>query len=306
MPQHGRPDSRVRNSLAYVAEKVVIVVIVGVIGGIVGTWAYNHYFGAEQAVVNEHEISADKDQIDQETPPAIISIDQEPPQWAAWLSDDLIDIPPGQDRRMGNNGSPNDGREIAADMPFTHDFQTSQVSSGLAFTITGNHNTPVRVTKIRAVIDDKQPPPSGTVFYAVPQGATDKQDFAIDFGSTDLDARMQNDDGVPMRVHYLDRKAITLNKGESVSFKVTTVAPIYGVNIAYHLELTFDNSSAVSVRSNSGKPFKIVSYPIVAQRGYITVADQNDGMDDEDFAIYPCSWPEQCRNNALGRWPFRD
>lgn len=191
-------------------------------------------------------------------------------------------------------------------MPYTHDMQTSQVASSFAFTLTGVRNKPVRITKIKAVVDSREPLPEGTVYYAIPQGAVGREDFAIDFGSDDLDARVQNDDGVPTATHYLDHKTVTLAKNESIGFNVVAVAPFYGINLTYHLEITFDGGANLKIYDTAGHSFRIMSYPMRATRGYITVKDGPDNPDNTNYAIYPCTWPDECQHRALGDWPYKN
>ncbi|WP_147378925.1 hypothetical protein [Mycobacteroides abscessus] len=256
--------------------------------------------------MNDHSIAEDKIITDSQTPAARVYLDQAPPDWASWLSDGEVDIPPGQLRGTTDTGLPTDGSAVHAGMPYTHDFQTSQVTTWFAFTLTGIRNNPVRVTSIKAVIDAQRPPPAGTVFYAVPQGAADKEDFAIDFGSPDLNVRVQNDEGVPTAAHYLNTKTVTLSKGESIGFRAMIVAPFYDIDIDYHLEFSFDDSSIVRVYNSDGKPFRVISYPSQSKRGYITAKDGPDNSQADNFAIYPCTWPTECRNNVFGSWPYEE
>lgn len=303
MPRHGEPDSRFWN-FANSMRVVVAGIVVSVIAGVLGSFLYNHYLGAKQAVVNDRRIVEDKILTDAQTPAVRVYLDQGPTAWASWSSNEEIDIPPGQLRGTTETGLPADGSAVHPEMPYTHDMQTSQVTTWFAFTITGLRNNPVRVTSIKAVIDAQRPPPAGTVFYAVPQGAAEKQDFAIDFGSPDLNARLQTAEGVPTSVHYLNTKTLTLAKGESIGFNAMIVAPFYGIDIDYHLEFAFDDNSTVNVRDANGKSFRIVSYPIQAKRGYITAKDGPDNPQVDNFAIYPCTWPTECRNNAFRNWPY--
>jgi hypothetical protein len=305
MPRHGEPDSRFW-SLANSTRVIVAGIVTAAIASVLATWFYNYYLGAEQAVVNDRRIVEDKNITDSQMPPARATLDQAPPGWASWLSSNEVEIPPGQSRGFGNNGLPIDGSTVSPAMPYTHDFQTSQVTTWFAFTLTGMRTIPVRVTSIKAVIDAQRPPPVGSLYYAVPQGAAEKEDFAIDFGSTDLNALMQNDEGVPTASRYLSKKTVTLAKGESVGFNVMVVAPFYDIDIDYHLAVTFDDNSIVNVYDSNGKPFRIISYPSQVKRGYITAKDGPDNAESDNFAIYPCSWPKECRNNALGQWPYEE
>lgn len=304
MPRHGEPDSRVRNILGRTGSKIGALVLT-VLGSTAAWFVSNHYGGAHQAVVNQREIAEDQIQMDLRSPAVQVFLDQPPSAWASWLSNEAMDIPPGVFRGIGNNGFPGDDHAIRADSPASH-YSETEVSSGqYSFTLTGNHSTPVRITKIQAVIDARRPPPAGTVFYAVPQGAVGKEDFAIDLRSQDLNARVQDEDGWPTAKHYLDQKTVTLAKGESIGFNIMALAPFYDADIDYHLEITFDDESTVKVLNKEDKPFRMVSYPSRAARGYTIAKDGPDKDDLSNYGIFACSWPEQCRRNALGDWPFQ-
>lgn len=254
--------------------------------------------------MNDRSIVDDKIITDSQTAAARVYLDQGPSDWPSWLSSDEIEIPPGQTRGIANTGQPTDRRVVNTAMPFNHHSQTSQVSSLISFTLTGLHNNPVRITGIKAVIDAQRPPPAGTVYYAVPQGAGGKEDFAIDFGSPDLNARIQDDEGAPTTVHYLGKRTVTLSKGESVGFNAMMIAPFYGTDIDFHLAFSFDDKSTVNVYDSTGKPFRIVGYPSQAKRGYVTAKDGPEDPEARNYAIYPCTWPKECRSNALGEWPY--
>lgn len=147
--------------LGAAARVVMVSVVLAVVTAVSGTWLYEHYYGAKQAVVNERRIAEDKSSTDSRSPAVRVYLDQGPSDWPSWLSSDEIDIPPGQTRGIANTGQPTDRQVVNTAMPFNHHSQTSQVSSLISFTLTGLHNNPVRITGIKAVIDAQRPPPSG-------------------------------------------------------------------------------------------------------------------------------------------------
>ncbi len=83
------------------------------------------------------------------------------------------------------------------------------------------------------------------------------------------------------------------------------VAPFYGINLTYHLEITFDGGTNLKIYDTAGHSFRIMSYPMRATRGYITVKDGPDNPDNTNYAIYPCTWPDECQHHALGDWPYK-
>jgi hypothetical protein len=154
---------------------------------------------------------------------------------------------------------------------------------------------------MRAVIDERRSVGSGTVYYTVPQGDTAKGTPVFDLGSADLNARVQDQYGAPTAVHYVAARTLTVHMDETIGFRVTVFAPFFGYDTRYHFEIDFDTGPPVHVYADDGSPFRIVSYPTTAQRGYVTAGDGYD-----EWAVYPCAWPGQCVANAIGRWPFRE
>lgn len=298
MSRHGKPDSRAYNVIQWCMSHVALTIGLAVIASLAATLLNQHFFAKDAAAVNDRSVTDHREAADRNSAPARTFLAKTPAPWASWVSNSTIDIAPGAITGIGETGFPRRGA-IPVDMPFTHHLQTSQVASTLAFDLTGLRSVGAHVTSIKAVVDSRAPTPTGTVYYAVPQGATGREDFAIDFGSDDLNARIQDDEGAPTPVHYLNKRLVTVTKGETVGFNAVVVAPFYGEEIRYHLEVAFDDGSFVEIRNNDGSPFRIVSYPQQAERGYVTA---NAGSDN--WGIFPCDWPRQCQANALRNWPF--
>ena len=145
----------------------------------------------------------------------------------------------------------------------------------MSFDLTGIHRTATKITRIRAVIDEQRPVPTGTVYYAVPQGIGEKDIMVFDLGSPDLDARTQDEDRAPTWEHYIDKKVTTLAGGESIGFMADVLAPQFGADIRYHLEICFAAGPPVTIYNDAGTPFRIVGYPRTAQRAYIAAGSEH-------------------------------
>jgi hypothetical protein len=288
--------SRVRRVTEFVAGSVVLTIIVG----IAGNWAYNHWFASGQTLRNEQAVEQAKSAADQETVAAKSSVEPHRNEGGPWVSPEAIDIPikPNISGLQNHSGYPGDGRAFLAAAPDGVNAQATRADSYLKFTLTGTHNTPARIVSMTAVIDERQEPPTGTVFFAVRQGTTANDQLGFDFESNDLNARAF-ENGKLTADRYLDLHTVTLAKGESVGYFINTFAPIFGINIKYHIEVTFDSGPPLEIYDDGGKPFQIVSYPRTAQRGY-TYGETGVNT----LGLYPCSWPTQCMNNAQQPWPF--
>lgn len=251
---------------------VVEIVLVPVVTGVLGAWIYARVFRARHDRSAEDAVAAHRDQADSDMPAAIVHLTQSPIPWVGWLSDEVIDIPPGADPGIDNTRFPGHERAMKASEP--HEVNGAElVRSEFSFDLTGTHHTRTKVTRIRAVVDERRPVPTGTVYYAVPQGTLDKDLLAFDLGSPDLDARTQDFYGTPTHAHYLDAKVVDLGQHESIGFRAEVFAPLFGGHdIRYHLEISFTSGPPVAVYNEAGQPFRIVSYPTTAQRAYIAAS----------------------------------
>lgn len=192
--------------------------------------------------------------------------------WVGWLSEEIIEIPPDADPGVDNTRYPGDDRAIKASEPFEVN-GAELVVSRVSFDLIGTHHAPAFVTDIKVVIDERRPVPCGTVYYAVPQGITPKGVLAFDLGSADLRARAQNDDDSPSAYpHLFKDSVVTVKDGEAIGFRAVVFAPLFGHEIRYHFEVTFESGPAVSVYSSTGEPFQIVGYPKQARRVYFAAS----------------------------------
>ena len=81
--------SRARRVAEFVAGSVVLTIIVG----IAGNWAYNHWFASGQTLRNEQAVEQAKRVADQETAAAKPSVEPHHNDGGPWVSPEAIDIP---------------------------------------------------------------------------------------------------------------------------------------------------------------------------------------------------------------------
>ena len=247
---------------------------VGVIGAVASSWFFARFLRPRYDRLAASKVDAAHDRADSKKPAATVTLTHRPIPWTGWLSDEVIDLPLGSDPGELFNRFPGHERAINASEPFRTD-GAELVISRLSFDLTGTHRTATKIASIKAVIDYRGPVPRGTVYFAVPQGTTDKEEMAFDLGSLDLNARVQDGDGAPTSELYRFWRTTTLVRGESIGFIAVVFAPLYGEDIRYHLEIAFDAGPPVTVYDDDGSSFRIVGYPRTADRAYFAASQQH-------------------------------
>jgi hypothetical protein len=311
MAENQRPvdpsDQQTTKDVAQKAKRVLqfigVSVMLTIVVGVAGNWAYNEWFAPGQDLRKQHAIEEANRQAEQRTAAAQASVEARRNDGGPWVSEQVIDLPIMVDITdlTNANGYPGDDRAhwapgVLPNAVSGHD--------SLKLTLTSMRENTARIVSIKAVIDEQKPAPGGTVFYAMPQGTTSNDELAFDFSSNDLEARAistsdaaNDDDHRELHDRYFDLHTVTLAKGESVGYRIDTFGPTFDKNIGFHIEVTFDSGPPLEVYDNGKKLFRFVSYPRTAQRAYTySFTDGHTGR-------YPCRWP-QCMNNALQAWPF--
>jgi hypothetical protein len=256
------------------AEHIAELVLVPIATGLVAAWVYARFFRARADLAANKSVTAAHDREDNAIPAATLHLTQSPIPGVGWVSDEIIDIPLDTEPGVYNTRFPGHDRAILADFPFSAN-GVDYVRTWMSFDLTGIHRTATKITRIRAVIDEQRPVPTGTVYYAVPQGIGEKDIMVFDLGSPDLDARTQDEDRAPTWEHYIDKKVTTLAGGESIGFMADVLAPQFGADIRYHLEICFAAGPPVTIYNDAGTPFRIVGYPRTAQRAYIAAGSEH-------------------------------
>ena len=252
-----------------------------VILGVAAAWIYARFFRPRRDFAADQKVAAARDRADDEMPAAEVTLTLSPVPWVGWLSDEVIEIAPDAEPGAYNTRFPGHKRATLASEPYRVN-GAELVTSSFSFDLTGTHQSATRVASLKAVIDDRRPVPSGTVYFAVPQGSIRKDEVAFDLGSPDLNARVQDVDGAPTAHRYLDRYTINIVRRELVGFTAMVFAPLHGEDIRYHLEVTFDAGPPVSVYNEAGAPFRIVGYPRTAHRAYFAASTKH-----QDWPNYP-------------------
>lgn len=258
---------------------------------IAGTLGYNRLFGASQAVTNEEALQEEKDRADTGNAPVTATVTNAGDMWKSWLSPQILDV--AQD--APNYGYPGDEMAVNVGRPRASD---DHAQTSVTLDLTGLHNTTVRVTGFRAVVDERTTPPNGTIYFVRPQGDSPKGVAAFDFGddSDPVDGKVAPVDGVADGRKYLDVNTVTIAKDETVGFVALMSVPP-NTDLRYHFEFDFDTGETVSVY-NDDAPFRLVSYPDTADRGYMNAYAGTPGGGYGDAGIFPCDWPGECQEYA--------
>lgn len=255
----------------YIAQTVLI----GLTVGLAVNWLNGRFFKHRHDFAASTKTIALQEKADAQIPAARVALTLPPFPGVGWLSPEIIDIPPNAPPGIDNTRFPGYHRAIHASTPFSSRGR-SFVYSRMSFDLIGTHHIRTRVSSITAVIDACYPVPNGTVYFAAPQGTADKEAFAFDLGSTNLHARVQDDYGLPTPELFVNVKTTDLIRGETVGFIAYVFAPRFSDDVHYHLEITFDTGPSVTVYDQGGIPFRIVGYPLTAQRAYFAASTAHE------------------------------
>ncbi|MFV8275189.1 hypothetical protein [Mycobacteroides abscessus] len=156
-----------------------------------------------------------------------------------------------------------------------------------SFELTSRLKKRATIRSIQAIIDSIAPTPNGTLFFAPPQGDTEKGQIGFDLTSTDLNGMIM-DSGMITARKYIGDRTVELEKGQTVGFKVTVHAD-NNFDIRYRVRVSFSQGKDVII-DDRGQSFRITTYPGSAQAAY-TITRLSP---DSTFGAYPCSWPDGC------------
>lgn len=163
-----------------------------------------------------------------------------------------------------------------------------ETASQVNLTLVGNHNRPVRISAFTIYVVRRAEPPSGTLFLGGEQGDTPDTTMGFDLDSDDLNAQNLTGAVVPALApgHYLDSHQITLQKNESVSFRIVVFARdgLYD----YVFKVTTDDGRTQTI-DNAGGPWTISSFAKIYQHAYrFNLSDQPNPSVEE------CTPPSVC------------
>jgi hypothetical protein len=157
-------------------------------------------------------------------------------------------------------------------------------------TLVGNHYRQVKITDISARILDRVAPPTGTLVYASPQGASPEESVGFDLDSNDLDARVTEEGtDVPHDTtrHYFDERQITLERFESLELKLSVFTRTCLCRFVF--DITTDDGSVITA-NDDGSPWQVSAFaPGYAREYAVDVTGPP--------YIVPCAWPTDCQRN---------
>lgn len=199
----------------------------------------------------------------------------------AWASSDDVTLATG----TGAAITPPDGASVVAlARPVSNENFPYTAMTTVSFNLTGTQQDRVRITKIEAVIDHRDPPPSGTVMYQIPQGDTPNGRFAIDLNSQDLNAKSISDNNAVLTSNYVDDRTVSIHKDEDPLGFVARVSAS-DCDCQYHFKLTFSTGATTDVKDSGGKPFRLVTFGKSYKRAYTVEYDEHSTL-----GVYECQF----------------
>lgn len=206
--------------------------------------------------------------------------------WQAWVSDEDIDVSPTA--IADDYGFPGPDRAVHTGRPIT-DASGDAYSGQFSFDLIGKVNSPLRISRITAVIDSMTASPNATFAYFVPQGDSPKGQIGFDFRRQEpFDAVKIDEYGEFTDERYLDTRTVTVGDHEAVGFQVLALAP-ENADVRFHVEVLFDNGATTKV-DDQGKPFRVVGFPSSPKKVYVpTMPDLTSPT-----GLYECRWKEGC------------
>lgn len=263
------------------------------LGGAAGTFL-SYWLAPQQQVRQQHGLDAAQAEADASSPAVLVQDQRYGGETRSEASAQPLDLDgtrltitadsqrflPGPAVEVGPVSAAADGPDPAR----------PQVYDRVHFTLVGNHYATVKVTAITARIVDRAQPPSGTLLWKSPQGASDDESIGFDLDSVDLAAHTTRIvGGLPELApqHYVDLRQVTLTRGEKLEF--TATAFTRGCLCAFVLDVRTDDGGVQTV-DDGGRPWRVVAFAARYQRAYAV-----DLGDPAGPTIVSCDWPTGCR-----------
>lgn len=275
-------------SLRWLWVSVVLVIALSV----AGTFAYNRYFGADQAVRNQDALDENQRQHDRETDTAAITVVAAGDMTPGWASSAALDV----DAHAPDWGFP--GTEDAAQVGAPTAPDALDGSTTVAIVLSGQHYQQARLTEFTLIVDSRTQAPAGTAFFWRGQGDSPMGGVGFDVAKDALEARILKGPNEVSTDKYLQFRNVTLMRDDPSppSYRALVIAPP-DTDLRYHFHFSFDNGKSQDLYNTDGKPFRLVTYPTHAQRGY-TLA--HVGSYNGETVTTPCGWPAGCQSLAQG------
>jgi hypothetical protein len=272
--------------LAGALSALALAVLGGVSGG-----AFTYYVAGRQEVNAQAAVDEYKRNQDSNVPP--VRIENTGPAFGwdgiSLVRSEALDLTTASFRDVDELSQILDG--VAADEPIFSPGDLvvrSQVS--IRFTLVGQHNNPVQLTRILARVDYSSSPPSGTIVFAPPEGGDDIPLIGFSLNKEGpRDALVVEDRNLQLNRRYLDENQITLARDERMSFE----ALVQGTrDYDFHLELQFsDGSTVLADAGENGRSWHLNAYAESYNKAYKAEFGSVAGQRGR---FIECAWPKTC------------
>ena len=131
--------------------------------------------------------------------------------------------------------------------------------SELRLVITGQHSSPVLITRMEARVVKRQPPLSETLFFGPPEGEGEDIQIAFDLDSLSPVARVFNDDGT-LGEPYFATKHVTVGRGEQVVFGIKAFADRCYCEWEIVVDTLVDGQEQTLVARDGDDPFRTTAF----------------------------------------------
>ncbi|WP_141725299.1 hypothetical protein [Micromonospora pallida] len=133
---------------------------------------------------------------------------------------------------------------------------------------------PVPVTGIRARVDRRLPPLSGTYLYQGSEGAEEPLEIGFDLDEPKSVARTRQEGSGELGEAYFDRHSLTLSLDEPLSIDIQAQTSQSYCEWVIEMTLLVDNKEEVLVVDDYGKPFRSTALaPHYGARYHLSVTD---------------------------------
>jgi hypothetical protein len=295
-PRPAEDDGAARSSSSSPGMNKRVVAMIGavtlaVLGGVAGTMA-SYWLAPAQQVRQQQGLDAAQDQADASNPAVLVQSQRYASEVRSEATSRVLDlssvplsappppiiIPPGQNIQPGplsNAKAANSAQPPVYDQMF--------------FTLVGNHYKTVKVISIAARIVSRELPPSGTLLWKSPQGASSEESFGFDLDSNDLEAHttiLVGDIPELTPHHNFDDRQVTLARDEKLEFKASVFTASCLCRFVFDVKTDDGRTQTVD---NNGSPWQVSAFSGSYQRAYAVDLGSPHGL-----AIVACDWPAGC------------
>jgi hypothetical protein len=159
----------------------------------------------------------------------------------------------------------------------------------MKFTLVGQHRNAVYLTKISARVVERLTPPSGTLVYLQPEGASDNPQIFFDLDRDVPEAFAIDEGGSPTSELFLNSQQVAIEFGEPVTFLVRAVSASCYCKFVIFVEASDGTQLQIG---HGDDPWSVSAFAATYRNSYL-VATKYRGVPT------PCPWPSMGTNDPM-------